>query len=72
MCETLSPTVPPCGMGEIKFPENGNPGSGDLVCGIGKKQGRKRRKKPYTQKGAHAILSFEEFSRIQKNNEAGE
>lgn len=68
MCETTSPTVPPAGMGAITFPENGNPGSGDLICGAGTAKRRKRRK-PYTQKPANTIMSFDEFCDIQKKNE---
>lgn len=68
MCETQSPTVPPCGMGEIKFPQDGQAGSGDLICGAAPTK-RKKRRKPYTQRPAHNIMSFDEFVKIQKNNE---
>ena len=65
MCETSNPNIPAGAMGPIKFPENGNPGSGDAITG------RKRRKKhPYTQKPARTVLNFEEFtaSKDTRNN----
>lgn len=58
-CDTVGePAVPNPGMGEIKFPQNGEYGSGDVVCGP-----KKKRKKPYTQKPANTVLSFDEFFR---------
>lgn len=56
MCDTLNPNAPAGSMGPIKFPENGNPGSGDVIA-------RPKRKKTrvYKQMPGHAIMSFEEF-----------
>ncbi len=58
MCETMNPNVPAGAMGPIKFPSDGNPGSGDLIATPKKP----KKKKTYRQKPAHTILSFEEFN----------
>ena len=62
MCETSNPTIPAGAMGQIRFPENGNPGSGDVISA-----GKTRKKRVRTQKPVHKIISFDEF--VSKHNQ---
>lgn len=56
MCDTLNPNVPAGSMGPIKFPENGNPGSGDVIV-----KPKKKKNRVYKQIPGHTIMSFDEF-----------
>lgn len=54
--DCVTPTQPVCGMGEIRFPTDTAPGSGDVVCGR-----KGRRKKVYRPKPARTIIRFKDF-----------
>ena len=63
MCETMNPNTPAGCMGEIKFPQNGEAGSGDVIAAP------RKRKHPYKQKPPKNILGFDEF--VKKQNGGG-
>lgn len=56
MCDVLNPVQPIGGMGKIKFPEDGKPGSGDVIT-----YKKRKRKKIYKEKPAKPILDFTGF-----------
>lgn len=61
--DCANPNPPISGMGDIAYPQNGKPGSGDLVEPPLK---RKRKKRFYTQPKQRTIMTFDEF--VSKNN----
>lgn len=63
MCETANPNIPVGAMGPIKFPSDGNPGSGDVIV-----PNRKRKKRVYKQKPSHTVIPFEEFVSKRKQD----
>lgn len=58
MCETINPSVPVSGMGEIRFPSDGNVGSGDTIS--------QPKRKPYKQKPAHTVMGFGKFLKTKR------
>lgn len=56
----MNPNTPAGSMGEIKFPQNGEAGSGDVIAVP------RKRKRPYKQKPAKNILGFDEFVEKKK------
>ena len=64
MCETTNPNVPASSMGPIRFPSDGCPGSGDLIA-------KPAKKKPYRQKPARKIISFDDFVKTKRNRHSG-
>lgn len=62
MCETMNPNVPAGSMGEIKFPQNGEYGSGDVIA----TPVPKKKKRVHKQKPAQTVMNFDEFVKSNK------
>lgn len=76
MNEDLPPVMPPegygtlpwgttTGMGPIRWPGDGHIGSGDAPA----EPAGKKKKKTYSEKPAHKVLSFEEFMKTAKDEQ---
>ena len=53
----MNPNIPAGSMGEIKFPQDGEYGSGDMIA----TPAPKKKKRVHKQKPAKNILGFDEF-----------